>query len=58
MSLLKQDTTKKGQINECTKVLEFEAGNNTKYKVEAIQDSVVYAKEVDRCLPGLYYLLA
>ena len=37
---------------------EFEPGNNTEYKVEAIRDNAVYAKEVDGHLPGLYYLVA
>ena len=35
----------------------FELGNNKEYKVEAIQDSVIYAKEADRHLPRLYYLV-
>lgn len=39
-------------------VLEFEASNDKKYEVEAIQDSAVYAKEADRYLLGLYYLVA
>ena len=55
MSLLKQDTTRKRQKFS---VLEFEPGNNKEYKVEAIQDSAVYAKEVEGYLPGLYYLVA
>ena len=38
---------------------EFEPGNDNKeYEVKAIRDSVVYAKEADRHLPGLYYLVA
>ena len=37
---------------------EFKPGDNDKeYKVKAIQDSVVYAKEADGHLSGLYYLL-
>ena len=56
MSLLKQDTTKKGQEFS---VPEFEPDNNDKkYEVEAIRDSVVYAKEAEGHLPGLYYLIA
>ena len=40
-------------------MLEFEPSNDdNKYEVEAIQDSAVYAKEVDGYLPGLYYLVA
>ena len=39
--------------------LEFEAGNDKKYKVDGIWDSVVYTKEstTDQ-LPGLYYLVS
>ena len=56
MSLLEQDTTRKGREFS---VLEFESGDDDKkYKVEAIQDSVVYVKEVDGHLLGLYYLVA
>ena len=36
MSLLKQDTTRKGRINEFLPVPEFEAGDDKKYKIEAI----------------------
>ena len=55
MSLLEQDNTKKGRKFS---VLEFEMGDDKKYKVKTIQDSAVYAKEADRHLPGLYYLVA
>ena len=37
---------------------EFEPGNGKEYKVEVIQDSTVYNKEVNGHLPGLYYLVA
>ena len=37
---------------------EFNAGDNKEYEVEAIMDSVVYAKEAERHLPGLYYLVS
>ena len=38
--------------------LEFEAGDDTKYKVEAIWDSAIYAKKLEAGhLPGLYYLI-
>ena len=38
--------------------LKFEAGNNVKYKVEAIQNSTVNAKESKTGhLPELYYLI-
>ena len=55
MSLLEQDTTRKGREFS---VPEFEPGDDKEYKVEAIRDSVVYAKEADGHFPGLYYLVA
>ena len=59
MSLLEQDTMKNGRINELFLELEpeFDTGNNKEYEVEAIIDSAVYAKEAERHLPGLYYLV-
>ena len=37
---------------------EFELGDDDKeYKLEAIQGSAVYAKEANKHLPGLYYLV-
>ena len=38
--------------------LEFEAGDNKKYEVNGIQDSVVYARKSAGQLPGLYYLVS
>ena len=38
--------------------LEFDAGSNKEYKVEAIIDIAVYAKEAEEHLPGLYYLVS
>ena len=56
MSLLEQDTTRKGREFSMP---EFEPGDDNKeYKVEAIRDSAVYAKEANGHLPGLYYLAA
>ena len=55
--LLEQDIIRKGWINKFL-VPEFEPGNDKKYKVEAIQDSAVYAKETNGYLPGLYYLVS
>ena len=58
MSLLEQDTTRKGRVEDNVTQLEFEAGDNAKYKVEAIWDSAVYARESEAGhLPGLYYLI-
>ena len=58
MSLLEQDTTRKGQVDE-NNATELDAGDNSgKYKVEAIWDSAVYARELESGhLPGLYYLV-
>ena len=52
--LLEQDITRKGREFS---VPEFEPGDNKEYEVEAIHDSVVYAKEVDGHLLGLDYLV-
>ena len=38
-------------------MLEFEAGYNKEYEVEAIQDNVVYAKKANKYLLKLYYLI-
>ena len=59
MSLLEQDTTRKGRVHE-KNAEELDAGDNSgEYKVEAIQDSAVYARESKSDhLPGLYYLVS
>ena len=59
MSLLEQDITRKGQINELFPEPEpkFDAGDNKEYKVEAIIDSAIYAKEAEGHLLSLYYLV-
>ncbi len=49
MLLLKQNTTRKGQVDnkalpEPENKLEFEAGDDKKYEVEAIINSVVYGQ--------------
>ena len=59
MSLLEQDTTGKGWLNENIKKLDFEFGNSEEYKVEAIRDSIIYVNKLEGdYLPGLYYLIA
>ena len=59
MLLLEQDTTKKERVDENVTELEFDAGNNEEYEVEAIWDSAVYAmKSKSGHLPDLYYLVA
>ena len=60
VSLLKQDITRKGRMDEEVKQMKFEADNDDsgKYKLEAIRNSAVYAKESESGhLPGLYYLV-
>ena len=54
--LLEQNITRKGRMNKFS-VPEFEPGDNKEYEIEAIRDSIVYTKEVDGHLPGLYYLV-
>ena len=57
MSLLEQDTTKKGQVDK--NATELESGDSEEYKLEAIRDSAVYAKESESgYLPGFYYLVS
>ena len=60
VSLLEQNTTRKGRMNELfpEPEPEFDAGNNKEYEVEAIIDNAVYTKEAERHLPGLYYLIS
>ena len=55
LSLLEQDITKKGQVNDMQ--LEFEPGNDKKYEVNVIWDNAVNDKESTGQLPGLYYLV-
>lgn len=61
MSLLEQDTTKRGQIDEKLANLDFDqeldAGNNKEYKIESIRNSIVYTKEAQGQLLGFYYLI-
>ena len=60
VSLLEQDTTRKRRVDKKTSQLEFEDDSEgEEYKVEAICDSTVYAKESESGqLPGLYYLIS
>lgn len=44
MSLLKQDTTMKEQVNETKSQLELNKGNGKEYKVEAVCNSEIYDK--------------
>ncbi len=58
MSLLEQDTTRKGRVDkvlpEPEKKVEFEAGDNKEYEVEAIIDSTVYGQHAKNQMSGLY----
>ena len=61
MSLLEQDTTRKGRVDY--KALpepekEFEAGDDKEYEVKTIIDSVVYGQKANgNQMVGLYYLV-
>ena len=59
MLLLKQNTTRKGWVNKKVRQIEFEAGDNDnkKYKVKAIRDSVIYARELE-IKPSTWSLLS
>ena len=59
VSLLEQDTTRKGRMSE--EVPELDAGDedSKEYEVEAIRNSAVYVNESESGhLPSLYYLVA
>ena len=45
VSLLEQNTTKKGRVDENIRQMKFDAGNSEEYELEAIWDSAVYARE-------------
>ena len=60
MSLLEQNTTRKGQVDKnTTKLAELDVSHHKggEYKVKAICNSAVYAKESADYLPRLYYLV-
>ncbi len=62
MSLLEQDTTRKGRVDkalsEPEKKFEFEAGDNKEYKVKAIIDRAVYGQQANDHMPSFYYLVS
>ena len=61
MSLLEQDTTRKGRVDKKVRQMEFDVGDdeNGEYKVEAIRDSAVYARKSESShLLGFYYLVS
>ena len=59
MSLLEQDITRKGPVDN-ENAAELDAGNEGgKYKVEIIWDNEVYARELESGhLSSLYYLVS
>ena len=57
MSLLKQDTIRKEQVDKKITKLEFEVGNSKEYEVQVIWGSTVYVNKAKGHLPGLYYLI-
>ena len=59
VSLLEQDTTRKGRVDENDATKLDDGDDNGEYEVEAIRDSAVYARESESShLPGLYYLVS
>lgn len=59
ISLLEQETTKKRQVDKKFGQIEFDSrDNNKEYKVEVIQDNVVYVKELKGYLLELNYLVS
>ena len=59
VSLLEKDITRKERVDENVTKLEFDPGESEENKVEVIQNSAVYAMELESGhLPGLYYLVA
>ena len=57
MSPLKQNTTRKKQVDKKVTELEFESGNKKEYKVERIWNSAIYASKAKSHLPSLYNLV-
>ena len=59
VSLLEENTTMKGRVDEEVRQMEFDVGDEKsgEYKIEEIRDSAVYVRESKSGhLPGLYYL--
>ena len=55
VSLLEQDTPKKGRVNDTQLDFEFKAGDKKEFEVDSIWDGAVYTKEsTTGQLPGLY----
>lgn len=56
MLLLKQDITKKEQVDENAIKLDADDNDSKKNKVEAICNNMIYTKKLAVYLLGLYYL--
>ncbi len=57
MSLLKQDIIRKRRVNKLPKLEKFKARDNKEYEIKAIIDYLVYSKETNGQMPGLYYFI-
>ena len=58
MLLLKQNITRKEQVDEKVTELKFEADSSKKYKVKVIWNSIIYVNKTKGYLLVLYYLEA
>lgn len=60
MSVLKQNITRKGQLDKLTSQLWFDDANGkgNEYKVEEIWDNMVYARDSEDYILGIYYLVS
>ena len=58
MSLLEQDTIRKGRVDKEVRQMKFDADDdeNREYKVEAIWDSEVYSREYCNLNWGIYMI--
>ncbi len=59
ISLLKQNTIRRRQVDKITSQMELDINVNEEYKVEAICNSEIYTKKLDNGhnLLGFYYLV-
>ena len=58
MLLLEQNMTRKGRVDNKITKLDDVDNKGAEYKIKAIWDSTVYAKESTSYLLGLYYLVS
>ena len=51
MSLLEQDTTKKGRVDKEVKQMKFDADDDSgEYKIKTIRDNAVYTRESNQAI--------